>query len=59
MQGLPNYIVQNEPEDRKEDHIDSAGPTEMTRDDMDGKDAFFALMGIKMMRLSVKYSKPI
>jgi len=58
MPGLPNYI-KNEPENRKEDIIESRGPKELTRDDMTGKDAFFALMGIKMMRLSNKYSKSL
>ena len=34
-------------------------PTELQREDMDGKDEFFALMGIKMMRLASKYQKPL
>jgi len=56
--GVPNYI-KNDPENHKEDIEMDKGPKQIERDEMTGKDAFFALMGIKMMRLSQKYSKPI
>jgi len=41
-------------------HEESAkGPVEVTKEQMSAKDAFFALMSIKMMRLSQKYSRSL
>ena len=56
---IPSYVKPDAADDDENDLNKDQKHIEITNDDMSARDAFFALMAIKMMKLSQKYNRKL